>query len=109
MAASLCQFDHRIRTVPFENSAYPLHEIWTQFQNCDTSEGTLVTPACDKTRRDDDPVAQVEPCFLDWVDEFSQVGGTIRSGKAIGVTPSGRCRVPAFGNCETSGQLQSIS
>ena len=58
-------FDHRLR------------EIRTQVRKCDTSEGTLVTPACEKTQKDEaacDPVAQVEPCFSDWVDEHkSQV------------------------------------
>ena len=47
-----------------------------------------MTPASEKTQQDEaacDPVAQVEPCFLDWVDELSQVTGTICSGKAIGV------------------------
>ena len=93
-------FDHRIKTVPFENLANSLQEIRTQVQTCDTSEGTLVTPACnsmqeirtdtrkDKTQQDEaacDPVAQVEPCCLDWVDELSQVAGTMRSDKEIGV------------------------
>ena len=103
-------FDHRIKTVPFENLANFLQEIRTQDQTCDTGEGTLVTLACssmqeirtdtreDKTQHDEaacDPVAQVEPCFLDWVDELTQVAGTIRSGKAIGVDsiPLEPCRV----------------
>ena len=41
-----------------------LQEIRTQVQNCDAGEGTLVTPAVEKTQQDEaacDPVAQVEP------------------------------------------------
>ena len=93
-------FDHRIKTVPFENLANSLQEIQTQVQNCDTGESTLVTPACDRTQQDEaacDPIAQVEQCFLDWVDELSQVAGTTRSARQ------------SVGNFETSGQLQSIS
>ena len=104
VVASVCQhhftkdFDHRVKTIPFENLADSLQEIRSQVRNCDTGEGTLVTPACDKTRQDEaacDPVAQVEPCFLDWVDGLSQVAGTMRCGKAIGVDsiPPEACRV----------------
>ena len=54
---------------------------------------------------------------MNWVNELSQVAGTMRAGKAIGVDyPAGsvpiggqRLLVPACGSCETSGQLQSIS
>ena len=37
----------------------------------------------------------LQPCFWDWVDELSQVAGTIRSGNAIGVDsiPPEVCRV----------------
>ena len=70
--------DHRIKMVTFENLANSTHGLRT-----DTRE--------DKTQQHEaacDPVAQVEPCFLDiWVDEPSQVAGTIRSDKAIGVDP----------------------
>ena len=63
--------------VTFENLANSTHAIRT-----DTRE--------DKTQQHEsacDPVAQVVPCFLDWVDELSQVAGTILSDKAIGVDP----------------------
>ena len=67
---------------PLRNWQTPCRKSRTQVQTCDTSEGTLVTQACnsmreirtdireDKTQQDEaacDPVAQVEPCFLDWV------------------------------------------
>ena len=37
-------------------------------------------------------LTQVEPCFLDWVDELSQVASTMRAGKAIGVDADWRAR-----------------
>ena len=92
-------FDHCIRKFPVENLANSLQEVQTQVQNCDTGDVTVVTRACDKTQQDEeaacDPDAQVEPCFLDWVDELSKVAGTMRSGKAIGVDsiPPEACRV----------------
>ena len=40
----------------------------------------------DKTQQEEaacDTVVQVEPFFMAWVDELSQVAGTLRAGKAI--------------------------
>ena len=58
-----------------------------------------------KTQQDEaacDPVAQVEPCFVDWVDELSQVAGTMRSGKALGVDSIRleACRVAGKAYCQ---------
>ena len=100
-------FDHLIRSVPFENLAKSLQEIRTQVQTCDTSEDTLVAPACnsvqeirtdtreDKTQQDEgacDPVAQVEPRLLDWVDGRALTGRRYRTfwqGNQCRFYPSG--------------------
>ena len=87
--------DHSIKTVPCDNLANSLQEIRTQVQTIDTGEGTLVKPACnsmqeirtdtreDKTQQHE---AACDPVFAGGaVDELSQVAGTRRSGKAIGV------------------------
>ena len=95
--------DYHITLVSFESLARSLQEIQTRVQCCDNVD-THETPAFNSMQVENtvqqqeivcDTVVQVEPCFLDWVNELSQVIGTMRAGKAIGVDsiPPEACRL----------------
>ena len=77
-------FDHRIRQVPFEMLEKVLCTICSQVQIGGVGgESTCVN------------AVQMEPQCVGWVGELSQVAGTMRADKAIGVDsiPPEACRV----------------
>ena len=76
------ELDHRIRMVPFDSLARSLQEIQTRVQCCDNVVDTHETPALNSMQVENtvqqqeivcDTVVPVNPCFLDWVNELSQV------------------------------------
>ena len=77
-------FDHRIRQVSFQM----LENVLCKFCSQVLVRGVGDESTCVSG-------VQTEPQCVDWVDELSQVAGTMRTGKAIGVDsiPPEACRV----------------